>query len=387
MNHDITLYAIPASLYSGKARSYLIKQGADLKEVAPAAKRFKEVVQPALSRWIIPAIETADHDIIQDGVGIIDWFEKNRKPRHPAYPDTAKQLIVSLIMDIFGGEGLLRPAMHYRWNFDEANLDFILNQFITNAPVTLPHEERLAIAEHASHRMRKAAKLFGVNEQTIPAIEASYLATMDELNAHFANHPYLLGGRPTIGDYGLFASLWAHLGRDPYPANLMKQKAPYLYRWTERMNRPDADCGEFLDYPEALLSDDTIPDTLGVLLRRVAQDYLPEIKAMVGMINDWVSTHKPAHGESVGGQSLSRGIGVCDFDWSGQTVTAGVFPYRIFMLQRIQDAFDQLDDTQQADVTQLLHAAGLSEILTTRCIRRVIREENLEKWGAENPTA
>ena len=33
---------------------------------------------------------------------------------------------------------------------------------------------------------------------------------MAELDAHFAAQPYLLGGAPTIGDYGLFASLYAH---------------------------------------------------------------------------------------------------------------------------------------------------------------------------------
>lgn len=387
MSNDITLYSISASLYSGKARSYLIKQGADFKDVAPAASRFNEVIVPAIGRWIIPVIETQDNEIIQDGVSIIDWYEKNRTPRHPAYPETAKHLIVSLIMEIFGGEGLLRPAMHYRWNFDDSNLDFILRNFMTSTPIDLPDAERYAQAENASHRMRAAAKLFGVNEQSIPAIEASYLETMAELDAHFSAHPYLLGGRPTIGDYGLFASLWAHLARDPYPAKLMKQKAPSLYRWTERMNRTHADFGEFIDYPEALIGDDAIPETVHTLLSRVAQDYLPEVKAMVAMVNEWISEHNPTEGDTVGGKSLTRGIGMCEFEWAGQTIKAGVFPYRIFLLQRIQDAFDQLDGPHQAEVSQLLDATGLSEILTLRATRRVICEDNLEKWGAAYQTA
>ncbi|MDG1087224.1 MAG: hypothetical protein P8P20_05780, partial [Acidimicrobiales bacterium] len=33
--------------------------------------------------------------------------------------------------------------------------------------------------------------------------------------------------------------------------------------------------------PETLLAADAVPDTLKVLLRRVASDYLPEIEAMI----------------------------------------------------------------------------------------------------------
>ena len=40
-----TLYAMRASLYSGKARSYLIKQGIDYAEVVPGTRRFLEVIR------------------------------------------------------------------------------------------------------------------------------------------------------------------------------------------------------------------------------------------------------------------------------------------------------------------------------------------------------
>ena len=61
--------------------------------------------------------------------------------------------------------------------------------------------------------MRKAAVAFGVTPETKPDIEAAYHDTMAELDAHFSAHPYLLGGAPTIGDYGLFAALYPHWAR------------------------------------------------------------------------------------------------------------------------------------------------------------------------------
>lgn len=387
MTHDITFYSWSVSLYSGKARSYLIKQGADFRDVSPANPRYETHIRPTIGRWIIPVMETANGEIIQDGAAIIDWYEVNRSPRLSAFPPSPKQLIVSYIMEMFGGEGLLRPAMHYRWNFDADNLDFITQQFgLFAAPHETP-EERHAMALHASNRMRKACAAFGVNETTIPAIEQAYMAFLAELNRHFTAHPYLLGGVPTLGDYGLFAALYAHLGRDPHPAHLMKKHAPAVYRWTERMNASGADFPEFIDYPEALIGGDDIADTLMVLLRRVADDYLPEIKAMVACHNNFATHNQPDVGALVGGKSLGRGIGMCQFEWRGVTIECAVMPYRVFMLQRIQDAYDNFDAIARAKVDVLLQATGLSDIITTRCLRRIERKNHLEIWGGKNRAA
>jgi hypothetical protein len=283
-------------------------------------------------------------------------------------------------MEFFGGEGLLRPAMHYRWNFDADNLDFILQQFGLFAMPLVPVEERREMALHAAGRMRKAAVAFGMTQDTAPEVEAAYHELMAELDAHFAAQPYLLGGAPTIGDYGLFASLYAHLGRDPHPLNLMQNKAQMLLRWTERMRNPSADMVEFIGRDESLLEDDAIPDTLKTLLRRVASDYLPEIEAMVAFTNDWLAENNPPEKAVVGGESLGRGIGFCQFDWRGQTVSAVVMPYRIFMLQRIQDAYDGLDDAARQQVDALLAETGLSALITARATRRVERHNHREVW-------
>ena len=41
-----TLYGSPLSLYTGKARSYLIKNGVSYREVAPTTKHYLEEVLP-----------------------------------------------------------------------------------------------------------------------------------------------------------------------------------------------------------------------------------------------------------------------------------------------------------------------------------------------------
>lgn len=383
MSDLFRLYSWSVSLYSGKARAYLIKQGIAFEDISPADPVFQNTVQPALGRWIIPVMTTPDNEIVQDGTDIIDWFESRGRAKNSAYPKTPRHLVSSLIMEMFGGEGLLRPAMHYRWNFDEDNLDFILQQFGLFAMPHVPADERRDMALHAAGRMRKAAVAFGVTPEIMPDIEAAYHETLAEFNAHFSAQPYLLGGAPTIGDYGLFASLFAHLGRDPHPLRLMQQKAPMLFRWTERMRNPSPDMVEFIGRDESLMAEDEIPDTLKTLLRRVASDYLPEIEAMVDVQNQYLQDTQISEGDMIGGKETTRHIGFCDFAWRGKIVKAMVMPYRIFMLQRIQDAYDTLQDSDRDDVEALLRETGLERILHVRSTRRVERRDNREVWGAK----
>ena len=112
----------------------------------------------------------------------------------------------------------------------------------------------------------------------------------------------------------------------------------------------------------------------------MASDYLPEIEAMMVFTNDWLGENNPEPNEIVGGESLERGIGMCQFKWHGLDVSVVVMPYRIFMLQRIQDAYDELDTHAREAVDALLAETGLSALITTRCARRVERENHREIW-------
>ena len=383
MSYKYTLYGMSHSLYSGKARSYLIKQNADFEEVTAGAPKYHQDVVPKIGRWIIPVMVGPDQEVVQDGTSIIDWYEANGEVRQSAYPKTPRHLITSLIFELFGGEGLLRPAMHYRWNFDDDNKQFIEGQFGLFALPGATKEERHEIMSKAAGRMRRAAVGFGVVPETMADIEAAYLEFLDEFDLHLTTHPYLLGGQPSIGDYGLIAALFAHLGRDPYPAKLMKIRAPAVYRWTERMNAAGPDMPEFPGYPQNLLESDSIPDTLMTLLRRVASDYLPEIRAFIEFQNQWLSENEVSEGDEVGGQTLVRGIGSCEFSWRGKTISALVMPYRVFLLQRIQSAYDGLTGDDLDGVDALLEQTGLSDIMRLRSIRRVERHDNKEVWGAQ----
>jgi len=377
------LWGTPNSLYTAKARSYLIKQGIPFVNRAAGEARFREEIVPKISRWIIPVLEADDGALVQDGADIIAHFETKGATRLPAYPKTPRHALIGQIFELFGGEGLLRPAMHFRWNFDSENRAFLSIDFASSlAPTGAPPELKASIFDMAGHRMRKAMASFGVAPETIPAVEASYAEFLRLFDAHLENAPFLLGGRPTMGDYGLIAPLYAHLARDPYPARLMQQTAHRVWRWTERMNRADQDAGEYGPTEETLFADDHVPDTLKALLTFIAQDYLPEVRAYVAFANEWLAARPNLETGTSGLERVQdRSIGAVAFEWRGHPIKVAVIQYRLYLLQKIQAVADRATPDAQAEMRTLLEETGLADLLKLRTSRPLERRNHLEVWG------
>jgi len=242
----------------------------------------------------------------------------------------------------------------------------------------------------SSGRMRKAAVAFGVSAASQPLIETAFEEWLDLFSAHLVEHPYLLGGRPTLGDYGLIAAMWAHLFRDPAPTMLIKQRAPRVGRWVERMTSNEPYLHEYGGTVDPELVDDSrLPETLVAMMRFVAEEYSPEIAAHVAVANDWLAEHpeieagtngldNPANRSLTGGR---EGDGNATFEWRGMQITTGVLPYRFWLLQRLHDDLAATDAAQQQRAREVFRAGGVEQILDLRTIRRVERSHHLEVWG------
>ena len=379
MKHYI-LWGMPASLYTAKARSYLIKRGVPFVEYGVNHPEFSERVAPAVGRFILPVVECPDGRLTQDGANIIDELDVEFGKEASAFPASGVLKTLAYLLELFGGEGLLRPAMHYRWNFDDENMAFIRNEFSSAlAPVGASDEERGATFDFSSGRMRKAAVSFGVTPETFALVEQSYQEFLALFSAHLRWHPFLLGGQATIADYGFIGPLFAHLNRDPAPLRLMHQQAPAVGRWVERMNSREEKWVEHRHDPN-LVSPDELPATLTALLRYIAEEYLPEIRAHVRFANEWIASRPGVLEGANGGSFKGRAIGMCAFSWRDTTIETAVMPYRFFLLQRVQDAYAAATTTEQAQLDSVLADAGLSEILSLTTTHKVARVNHLEVW-------
>ncbi|WP_108811816.1 glutathione S-transferase N-terminal domain-containing protein [Sphingorhabdus sp. Alg231-15] len=373
------LYGMAGSLYTGKVRAYMRQNHIPFVEHKAGSRRFTEQIVPKVGRWIIPVVETPEGELIQDGTVILDHFEANGASVKSIYPQTPVMRAVAHLFELFGGEGLLRPAMHYRWNFDDVNLPFIRDVFRDVLPNGLDPEAQKAVFDHASGRMRKAAVAFGVTPETFTTVEESYADFLGRYNAHLQQTPFLLGGHATIGDFGLFGPLYPHLARDPKPLHLMQTTAPRVFRWTERMNMPEIFIDEEAErVGDKLFADDEISDTLKSLMYFVAEEYLGEITAHVEFANDWLEKNSEVDPSKM---RLGRGIGMTSFNWRGHEITTAVMPYRFFLLQRLTDWIEGLDGPDQQSVRALFAETGLEPILDLKTSRRVERKNHLEVWA------
>lgn len=191
---------MPGSLYTAKVRCYLRKQRIAFDERVAGDPRFTKEVVPAVKRWIIPVVQTPDGELLQDGTCIIDHLEASAPMGPRAQPPDPVLSVISHIFEMFGSEGMLRPAMHYRWNFDDVNLAFLKGDFLTAlAPGQSGDEAEMTFA-FASDRMRKATKRFGVNAETAGTVESSFEEFLQLFDRHLQSTPYLLGPDPTYAD-------------------------------------------------------------------------------------------------------------------------------------------------------------------------------------------
>lgn len=262
--------------------------------------------------------------------------------------------------------------MHYRWNFDRDNQDFLKFHF-----QTIYLEDSVAAADARMKLIQEQVNpAWGMLPETKALIESLHLATLKKMNAHFSDHPYLLGGKPCIGDLGMMAPMYGHLGRDPAPLSVMQTHAVRVFRWVERMNRPEPDMGEFAGRDEAYLEGDEVPDTLVEVLRHFAIDYVPETRAACRAINDWLRENP----DLAPGTVAERGIGMGSFEIQGIALSTMAQPFRFYVLKRVQDEFEALGEQDRRDVADLLSACDMSEVLDLKLTRDMGRANNLEVW-------
>ena len=367
----ITLYGSPMSLYTARVRSYFIKAGLSFREVAPVSRHYEEVILPkAGGRRSMPTVELEDGSVIRDSVAIIDYFEARNN--FAFSPRTTCQQLISLLFDLIGAEGMYRPAMHYRWRYNE-NKKLVTHHFEEITPLNASYQFTVV---GRFERMLKACDDLGVPQERIALVESLYLRLLRELDAHFKQTPYLLGGKPSIGDFGFAAPMSAHLGRDIVPLSLLHEHAPYVLRWIERMQRPDPGFSACHQCSEEFLQGDEIPDTLISVLRHIALDFMPETEAACRSINEWLSNQE----EELVGKEVERGIGEASFSVEGNAMIAGAQPFRFYLLARLQTFFSKSSEDDRKKIQNLLAACDMAELLDHRLIRDIGRDRNLEIW-------
>jgi len=360
------------SLYTAKVRPYLIKKGIEYVELNPSHPHFNESVLPRIGHFTVPVLESPDGDVIADSTEIMEYLEP-RFPNPPMLPEDKSLAALAYLIHSFGSEGLTKSAMYLRWNTSFENRLFARNEF----------ERTLAEPEQADGfavAMRGYLPILGIGlgHGVDVAIETSIELLYDALNAHFLKYPYILGGVPSLGDYGLMGALYAHHGRDVSSSNAMKVRAPALYRWIETMMRPPITDPEVWQVPQEFFSIHDLPDTLIAFLKLIAENHVPEIMATIDLYHQWLDAQKRSAGAIVDVEGQKRCHQVLG---ELEHVQVGVPIKRIALLDdvshhlRFQALTDQMSDSEKGTLQKVLQDIGAKELADIR-LKRDIKREN-----------
>jgi glutathione S-transferase len=351
------LYGTPTSYYTAKVRSYLIFKKIAYEEIMTTAEVYENVIVKKTGVWMIPVLVSPDGIVLQDSTEIIDFLER-RFPDCSVYPETPKQKLATLLLELYGDEWLIMTAIHYRWTKEE-NRTFAIEEFGRQAkPGCSPAEQQEAGLAKAQV-FGGWVDLFGINDVTGPAIEEAYEEMLAALNEHLKDRDYLFGPRPSLADFSFFGGLYAVLRRDPLSGRLMAGLAPRVYDWVERMRNPEVG-GDFI-------AGDEVPGTLMPVLKAIFADQFPVLRDTVRAVNDWLDEHPD--------EALPKTIGTHDFKLRGRSGNRRIYPYAQWMLQRVLDFYAGVPLSQRADVDEWARTLGGLDHLNLNIDSRIKRED------------
>jgi glutathione S-transferase len=261
MTAPFRLYGAELSPYSVKVRSYLRFKGLEFQWLERTNARLEEFSRYA-KLPLAPILVDAEDNALQDSTPMIEALEA-QFPEPTIAPEDEALVFVSALLEDYADEWLNKAMFHYRWSYPEDQ------QSAAKRIVEMLFEGADApegVEESVKTRMVGRLHHVGSSLETAPLIEGSFTRLMGLVEAMLHDRPYLFGGRPSLGDFGLAAQL-KQLLSDPTPGALLRANAPRTIAWIARMEHPRVE-GDFATL-------DAVREPLAALLQQeVAGAYL-----------------------------------------------------------------------------------------------------------------
>ncbi len=252
------------SPYSVKVRSYFRYKAIPHQWILRNADSQAEYEEHARMP-IIPLVVTPEGKGIQDSTPIIDQLEK-LYPEPSIHPDDPLTNVISALIEEFGDEWGNKWMFHYRWARDVDQISSAGRIARMRGPKA-SEQEHEAFARQVRGRMVDRVWFVGSNAVTAPQIEAGFLEMLGLLDNHLASRPYLFGGRPAFGDFGLWGQIY-QMCKDPTAGALIEGGAPRVLDWVHRMLWPKAE-GAFEGWSTLE------PTLMPILIRQVGRQFMP----------------------------------------------------------------------------------------------------------------
>lgn len=319
------LHGLKLSYFTGKLEGYLRAKGIAFTFVEMDTADFQRCAkQTGVAQ--MPQLRTPDGAWLTDTTAIMARFEdQGAEPRFR--PETATGAFLSRLLEDAFDEWLWRPALYYRWAFEE-DARLMGRQIARTMLRDLPAPLWLRTLVITARQKREYLRSDGVTRDNAPAIERHYAAVLDLLEPILAARPFLFGDRPCEADFGLFGPMFRHFSHDPTPAAILRERAPNVLAWTARL---------WATTPATLSGRGRLADPprdLDPLLRCIGADYLPYLAANL--------------------EAVASGAPKVRFESFGGRFEIPASPYRAACWLDLRRQFAALSGAEQAEVAARL---------------------------------
>jgi len=251
------------SPYSVKVRSYLRYKQIPFEWVERSI-HTNALFQKHAKVQLIPLVLFGE-EAMQDSTPIILRLE-GEHPEPSIHPPEPASRFLSMLLEEFGDEWCNKLMFQYRWGPPEdcrSAAGRLCELMLPRFPLRFL---RPVMRPILIRRMVPRMAFAGANETNRLHLQRSWLGTVELLETHLAERPYLFGARPAFGDFGVWGNLYQAYS-DPTCGAHLRENAPSVVGWLERMRDPAAK-GEF-EPVDALL-----PTLSPLLLEQVADRFL-----------------------------------------------------------------------------------------------------------------
>ena len=274
----------------------------------------------------MPVVEMDDGRWMTDSTPMLAWLD-DQQNGSSIYPTDPALRFAALMIEDYADEWLWRPAMHYRWSYRNSR-DYAAQAIFEDVvEPQKPYPRWLAIRMIKKRQLGGFVTGDGINDRSRTHADQTYLTSLDLMEAIFTKRPFLLGEVPTIADFGMMGPMFRHFGMDPYPAEIMRDRAPGVYEWVARVWNSKAG-----DTPKLI---DNIDDELAALLIECCETNLAQ----------------HVQNAKAFGQDVSR------YDLMVQETIYEQVPasrYRVWCLEELRREWDTLEESTQEKFTSTL---------------------------------
>ncbi len=341
---DMTLVGAYGSPYSIKMRAVLRYRHIPYRWVVRNSSQDRDFPDPQVP--IIPMLVFHDDEggyseSMVDSSPQIMRLEAEYAERSLLPTDPVVWFLDQLIED-YGDEWLTKVMYHYRWHHLYGNaIAKASNMLPLMSDNQMDAEKHRSMKEFIAERQMGRTSLVGSTDSNRDVIEESFVRLLRLLESHFSQFQFLLGARPSRGDFGVFGQFSQLFFWEPDSALLAARYSPRSMIWAYQID----DLSSFeIDDAQSWFTRDSLPDTLSKLLVEIGGTYVPFLlaneRALVG-----------------GNAELSCSI-------QGKEYKQSPFPYQLKCLKWIREAFETLQQEDQKAVAQILEGTGCELLLT-----------------------